>query len=392
MSIRPTADGTAVLVLAVLLLFVAINLQAGWVFAVDALLWGALAVGWAGAWTALRGVGVSRALPAEVCEGDPVSVTLTLCVRRGRRYAVTLRDAVPGLSSSTVVVPVVSSRPVTVSYLATALRRGVHLARDVEVTTMGLLGLVGARGRLPAGGSVVVLPRYWTLDRLPSAGPAQSDGRVRRPRRDGLDVAGVRDYRDGDSLRHVHWRSTARRGRLVVREFDDDLHEPVAVLLDTRPHLYEGADDAFEDLVRACASVAHLATRSGRPALLVGSADPEVAVLPWPHALRWLASVRPGGDRSPVDQHALLPAGSRAVVATADADSVLALARRGVALAAVLADVDSYRHRTGVSVRARASSAGVFGGSVLALEALEVPVAVLRCGDDLGAVLARWGT
>ncbi|MDQ7820993.1 MAG: DUF58 domain-containing protein [Armatimonadota bacterium] len=382
-SIRPTADGVAVGVLAVLLLLVAINLQAGWVFAVDALLWGAVVVGWAEVWTALRGVRVSRTMPAEATEGEQVSVRLVLGVRRGHRVALTVRDAVPGLTAGSVAIPVLSTRPVTAAYRATALRRGVHTVDHVEVFTAGLLGLAAARRRVPARGTVVVLPRYWTLPRLPSSGPADADRTsVRRVMRHGLDVFGVRDYRDGDSLRHVHWRSTARRGRLVVREFEDDLQEATAVLLDTRPGLYEDAPDAFEDLVRATASVAHTATRSGRPVLLVSSADRQASALSWREALRWLASVHPGGSRGPAEQHALLPPGTRAVVLTADADGLLVLARRHP-VAAVVVSVPTYRP-------GNREAGEPPEGSLLALEALGVPVAVLRGGHDAGAALARW--
>lgn len=383
-SIGPTADGVAVLVLAVLLLLVAINLQAGWVFAVDALLWGAVVVGWAGVWTALRGVQVSRAMPAEVTEGEQVSVRLVLSARRGRRVVLMVRDAVPGLTAGSVAIPMLSTRPVTAAYHATALRRGVHTVDHLEVSTAGLLGLTAARRRVPARGVIVVLPRYWTLARLPSSGPADADRTsLRRPVRHGWDVSGVRDYRNGDSLRHVHWRSTARRGRLVVREFEDDLQEATAVLLDTRPGLYEDAPDAFEDLVRAAASVAHAVTRSGRPVLLVSSADREARALRWREALRWLASVHPGGSRSPAEQHALLPPGTRAVVLTADADGLLVLARRHP-VAAVVVSVPTYRpENRGAGEPAE--------GSLLALEALGVPVAVLRAGHDAGTALARWG-
>jgi uncharacterized protein (DUF58 family) len=388
--VRLTADGAAALVLAVLLLLVAVNLQAGWMFAVDALLWAAVGVAGVGAWTAVRGLQVSRRMPAEVSEGDEMSITLTVSLRRGRRYALVLRDAIPGGGTATLTVPEVGGRPVSLTYRAVARTRGVHRVEDVEVMTSGLLGLVSARRRVSAPAEVVVLPRFWVLSQIPSPGPAGADSEaVHRPRRDGLEVAGVRDYRDGDSLRHVHWRSTARRGRLVVREFDDDLREPVAVLLDTRPALYADAPDAFEDLVRAAASVAHLATRTGRPVVLVGAAGSQAHPLPWPKAVRWLAAVQPGGDRTPLDQLSLLAAGTRVVVATADADVLLQLARRAVPVAAILVDASAYRRGTD---RRGDPAPDPSVGAVLALQALGVPVAVLGGGTDPAVVLARWGS
>ncbi len=89
-----------------LLLFIAVNLQAGWVYAVDALLIGLLAVGGVSAALGIRGLTVERTMPPEAFAGDPVAVTLRVLVRRGRRFFITLHDAVPGLTPGTIRIPV----------------------------------------------------------------------------------------------------------------------------------------------------------------------------------------------------------------------------------------------------------------------------------------------
>ena len=101
---RPTGDAVAIAVLAALLLFVAVNVQAGWVYAVDGLLVAALAVGWLSARFGSRGLTISRQMPAEIFEGDRVTVTLQVAPRRGRRYFIEVRDAIPGLSPHTAVI------------------------------------------------------------------------------------------------------------------------------------------------------------------------------------------------------------------------------------------------------------------------------------------------
>ena len=120
----PTRDAIAVAVLAALLLFVALNLQAGWVYAVDALLIGLLLVGWISARASVRGLTVQRTMPAEVFEGDQVPVTLTVGAQRWTRYLLQLRDAVPGLAPAQVSVPMLSPGvPATVTYRTPARRR-----------------------------------------------------------------------------------------------------------------------------------------------------------------------------------------------------------------------------------------------------------------------------
>ncbi len=370
---RPTSDAVAIAILAALLLFVAVNVQAGWVYAVDGLLVAVLAVGWLSARLGSRGLMIRREMPTEIFEGDRVAVMLQVAPRRGRRYFIEVRDAIPGLSPHTAVIPACGARrPGVVTYHATAHRRGVHRAEAVDVRSHGLSGLFVSRRRIAVPGILTIFPRYWVLADFAVPGRTGADATsTPRPGRDGLEVAGVRDFRDGDSLRHVHWRSTARRGTLVVREFERDIHQPVALLLDTRSHAYaaDRRDEAFEDMVRAAASVAHAVARSGREMYLIAASGTQIvrAAAGWSQALHWLARIQPDGARQPEDAYEEgVPVGTPAVVCSPDADAVAAMAQRGIPLAAVLAD----------------------GSDEMLLRALGIPVAVLRRGEEVGACLA----
>ena len=100
-------------------------------------------------------------------------------------------------------------------------------------------------------------------------GPAPSDGRrllLRRPV--GFDLHSVRDYQQGESLRRVHWPSTARRGALMVKELEDSPRDEVAVLLDGDPAGVTGSppDSSFDVAVRAAGSILRAQVRSGRRA------------------------------------------------------------------------------------------------------------------------------
>jgi uncharacterized protein (DUF58 family) len=73
----------------------------------------------------------------------------------------------------------------------------------------------------------------------------------------------LREYVPGDDLRHVHWRSTARRGHLMMRQNEARRRTPVLVMLDVRPGSHDRA--SFERAVEACASVVTAIERSARP-------------------------------------------------------------------------------------------------------------------------------
>ncbi|HET6211047.1 MAG TPA: DUF58 domain-containing protein, partial [Jatrophihabitans sp.] len=91
------------------------------------------------------------------------------------------------------------------------------------------------------------------------------------------DDASVRAFRDGDDLRKIHWRSTAKSGELMVRQEERPWHGESLILLDTRSVSYPtlpGAEEspAFEWAITAAASIGcHLAGRGRRVTVVTGS-------------------------------------------------------------------------------------------------------------------------
>lgn len=82
-----------------------------------------------------------------------------------------------------------------------------------------------------------------------------------------LEFHGFREYVPGDSMRHVHWKSTAKADRLMVRQYEETRRATIAVLLDTRAEEYgdgEAGSEAFELAVSAAASLAAQGLRDGR--------------------------------------------------------------------------------------------------------------------------------
>ncbi|OAN43210.1 DUF58 domain-containing protein [Microbacterium sp. H83] len=81
-----------------------------------------------------------------------------------------------------------------------------------------------------------------------------------------LSFHAVREYVVGDSQRHVHWKSTAKTGRLMVRQYEESRHARIAIILDLDAESYE-SDDEFENTVSAAASLALQGVRDGRDVL-----------------------------------------------------------------------------------------------------------------------------
>ena len=173
------------------------------------------------------------------------------------------------------------------------LPRGVFELSDPRVVFGDLLGLVTVTPRVVSEHvTVVVRPRLTALDGLFSdAGRAAGDGRrVLLRRTAGFDFHSVREYEQGESLRRVHWPTSARRGQLMVKELEDTAHDGVVVILDCDPR-YAVGEPAGLELRRGCAGCG-LAAASPRRARARGNAR-----LDRPHTRRGSRALRGGGSR-----------------------------------------------------------------------------------------------
>lgn len=138
------------------------------------------------------------------------------------------------------------------------LRRGPVLMTDWWMTTGDPLGLFSRRDRGRDGEVDLALPRYAALRSQPLA--RELEASVTAPRAgSGTEVFGVRQYQPGDPLRRIHWRSTARHGELVVREFEPPGVQNVGIFLDPEPTDQDGADQC----ARLAASEAWDCLRAG---------------------------------------------------------------------------------------------------------------------------------
>jgi uncharacterized protein (DUF58 family) len=94
-----------------------------------------------------------------------------------------------------------------------------------------------------------------------------------------VDPDGVRQYVPGDPLRRMHWKSTARTGKLNVIEFEEShaLNVVMAIDLARDSVVGEGRQSTLEYLVTAAASIAQLAVRQGASVRLVSGDTPDPA-------------------------------------------------------------------------------------------------------------------
>jgi uncharacterized protein (DUF58 family) len=295
-----TGRGRSVLVLGLVVYL------AAWVFGSRALYPVAtglvLAVVLAVAWVRLsaRPPHVSRhGAIRNVIEGDDVRIDLVVDARSPVPPPTLVAHERPGrLPERRVELYRAGRRRFAGGFELREVPRGRYAFDTVRLTIEDPFAL--ARASLVQGErqALVVYPRLVSLTRLFSEGHAQAqDGRrllLRRPT--GYELHGVREYVEGESLRNVHWRSTARRGRLMVKELEDAPSDEVAVLLDGDE--LGAAGESFDVAVRAAGSILQAHVRRGRRcSLVVNSARREVQSVAsegeWHRALEVLAGAEP---------------------------------------------------------------------------------------------------
>ena len=137
------------------------------------------------------------------------------------------------------------------------LKRGPLRFTGVTVARPDPFGLWRAFVRIPMPQSLLVLPKRYSVPALTLAGTQRyQQGGVALASAIGEsdEFVSLRDYRPGDPMRHIHWRSWARAGRPIVREFQDEFFVRHALILDTFAGLEKAA--AFEEAVSVAASFA----------------------------------------------------------------------------------------------------------------------------------------
>jgi len=214
-------------------------------------------------------------LPARLTAGRPLPLRLSVASDAARPQD----DVQVAWSRAFQAGPVPAAEPAE-SYLALepggptdltlrllAPRRGRFRLRGPTARVTDPLRLVASRPVWIPEETVIVYPRYFTVEELavPLGRRYQPGGiPLTSSTGDAIEFVGTRDYREGDSPRNIHWRSWARRGVPVVKEYQEEYFCRIALILDTfLPRRPSEADrEAFEAGISVLASIADYFSRS----------------------------------------------------------------------------------------------------------------------------------
>ncbi|MFV0285080.1 MAG: DUF58 domain-containing protein [Demequina sp.] len=160
----------------------------------------------------------------------------------------------------------------SLEYALTPVQRGRWDVGPALLHTSDPFGMLLSDTSFGSAEKVSVWPRVHDLTGTAGAMMGQADRVVLGARTPSADDAALREYREGDDLRRVHWASSARRGTMLVRSDEHAGRRPATVILD----LPLGRQ-ALEWSISAAASIAVSVLDTGHPVRLLDGADPAVA-------------------------------------------------------------------------------------------------------------------
>ncbi|HEX2805237.1 MAG TPA: DUF58 domain-containing protein [Kineosporiaceae bacterium] len=202
--------------------------------------------------------------PTRVVSGTTARVRLELeNLTRVSTRVLLAEDTVPhslGSAPRFVLARLPGGRRAAVVYSIRSQLRGRFPIGPLRLRLADPFGMCEVTRSFTATDPLIVVPRTWPLTPVHAGGQWAGTGEslARSAAASGEDDLAVREYRYGDDLRRVHWRSTARRGELMVRRDEQPRQMRATVLLDARVdgHRGSGPGSSFEWAVSAAASVA----------------------------------------------------------------------------------------------------------------------------------------
>jgi uncharacterized protein (DUF58 family) len=260
----PTTRGWAVALAGVAWVLVAIVNRMMFPFLMGCAALALVAASLVSAALSLWGVRLRRGACGDAACGEAVSLPLSVENRLSRRrQPIVLIEEVPFAadpSVRTVIPPLASREERLVQRRVLALKRGEFALGRIVLRGGDPAGLFRRERALTLPARMVVYPgtepvpdlilRQSEAHGAVAGSPISAAGMSQ-------DFYGVREYHPTDGLRYIHWKSSARFGHLMVREFERNAVMSVAVMLDAHEHFVSGADPGsnLEYQIRAAASI-----------------------------------------------------------------------------------------------------------------------------------------
>ncbi|MBE7449898.1 MAG: DUF58 domain-containing protein [Kofleriaceae bacterium] len=184
----------------------------------------------------MRGLVVRRRPPPQIFAGQPFLMEISVENQKAglASFSIEVEDLLDGrpLDKKCYFLKIPPGRTQRTSYRHTFARRGMYRFDGFRIATRFPFTLFRKSKDADELTEVLVYPRLVGVSRPPPRPRARGAGTSHRIGRRG-EFFGLREWRQGDDRRGIHWRSTARTGRVMVREHEDELERQVTIAVDS---------------------------------------------------------------------------------------------------------------------------------------------------------------
>jgi len=321
-SLRLTREGVGYIGVWLSLLFVGYYQQINLIMLVAGLAAGPIVASWFTSAGMLRGLRVARRVPPYVFSGAPLKIDYTL--ENTRRWMAALALVVEESPSPVDRIVSGAERPTPqvffprvagrdrkrLRWQGPSPKRGKYRFGAIDAVTRSPFGLVERRVTLSEPHELIVYPRVGQLTRRWQLLQRQAIETKRGQRLDRTaqhqEYHGLRDYRPGDSPRWIHWRTSARLAKPMVKEFEQQHEQDLSILIDPwlpRTKVTPEQRETLEEVIRFAATVCLDTCRHPGRRLLLGWTGPTPGMIRGPasvkllhEALTQLAVLRPSSE------------------------------------------------------------------------------------------------
>jgi uncharacterized protein (DUF58 family) len=356
--------------------------------------------------TSVRRLRIERRMARHMSEGEVRQVRLRITnTGRLRKLYACVADELPQWMQSSapgghLIADLGAGETTEVAYRLTALKRGVYRVGPVRLHGGDPAGLFDYQARASDATEVVVYPVAGRIASLTvgRGTPFAAATLGRRPVPEGTDFRSIREYRPGDPLRRIHWKSSAHAGQFNVIEFEESIASDVAVALDLTAgsEVGTGRDTTLEYGIKLAVATAEHALSNGSSCRLTARAAIDRSV-DCTHMVRDLPRLLEALARATADCPepfatvlggiaARLERGASLMVISPSTDSALVPIVRGLVLNGVSVHVfclraDTFAAHAGRQTRA-AGLAGQYAAFASRVAATGASVREIRCGSD----------
>ena len=200
--------------------------------------------------------------PTRVAAGEPSAGQVTITNPTSRRSSPLRVDLPVGDGTVAFDVPgLAAAQTIVEPFVVPTSRRGIIPVGPATSAREDPVGLFRREAAASAGCELIVHPRTVALEPFGSGLLRDLEGLTTKDlSTSDLAFHALRDYAPGDDRRHVHWRTSAKVGRLLVRQFLDTRRSSLCVVVDGRPDGY-GDPEEFEVALGVAGSIARRASR-----------------------------------------------------------------------------------------------------------------------------------